>query len=235
MTELVVTSFSPEGEAQYGKRMVRRFRKCWPCPLVVYVDGPTTVKGVGRRLTSDIPGWLETRDRLPEVAPDPSWYKARGYLWNAKRWAVKPFVWLDAAEQMGEGVLTWLDGDTLTLSKVPQGWTVKLLGDADVAYLGRGAMHPETGYVGFRLPESLPLLRWCRDAYRDETFRSIQKGWTDCHVLRAGMKATRSKTRDLTPPVQRYWTSRDDVMALSPVGRHVAHMKGKDRKREAYG
>jgi len=234
MTELVVTSFSPEGEAQYGKRMTRQFRKYWPCPLIVYVDGPTTVKGCGLLRTADIPGWLETRERLPDVADDPNWYKPTGYLWNAKRFAVKPFVWLDAAEHMGSGVLTWLDGDTVLESRVKPGWTRKLLGKADVAYLGRGKMHPETGYVGFRIPESLPLLRWCRDAYRDETFRSLTSGWTDCHVLKAGMKALRVKALDMTSHLQPHWNSQDDVMDMSPVGPYVSHLKGSERKREAH-
>jgi hypothetical protein len=233
MTEMVVTSFSPEGEERYGRKMVRRFRKWWPCPLIVYVDGPTVLKGVGIRHTAEIPGWLETREGLPEVAPDPSWYKPRGYLWNAKRFAVKPFVWLDAAEQMGEGVLTWLDGDTVTLGRVSRGWARRLVGSADVAYLGRGAMHPETGYVGFRIPEALPLLRWCRDAYRDGSFRSIKGGWTDCHVLRAGIAATKIKALDLVSGQQRRWTSRDDVMSRSPLGHYVLHLKGSEAKREA--
>jgi hypothetical protein len=231
MTEMVVTSFSPEGEAQYGKRMARRFRRLWPCPLIVYVDGPTTVKGVGLRQTADLPGWLETQARLPAQAPDLSWYKATGYLWNAKRFAVKPFVWLDAAEQMGAGVLTWLDGDTVPLRRVTPGFAASLLGASDIAYLGRGAMHPETGYLGFRIPEALPLLRWCRDAYVDGSFRSLKGGWTDCHVLRAGIAAVKAKALDLTSHLKAKWTSQDDVMSQSPIGHYVRHLKGNERKR----
>lgn len=233
MTELVVTSFSCQGEGAYGKRMVKSFRQHWECPLIVYVEGDTTVKGVGIRQVKSIPGWKSTRDTLPDHNDDDSVFKPAGYLWNAKRFAVKPFVWLDAALQMGQGVLTWLDGDTYTVKDVPPGWTETLLGRADVAYLGRGAMHPETGYVGFRIPEAVPLLRWCCQAYQSGTFRAIPSGWTDCHVLRAGLKALTVRAVDLTSQRLTVWNSRDDAMRLSPLGAYVVHLKGGQRKREA--
>lgn len=233
MTELVVTSFSRKGEVDYGKRMVARFRSHWQCPLVVYVEGATTVKGVGIRQVDSITGWRETQATLPTYNDDPSAYKRLGYLWNAKQFAVKPFVWLDAARQMGSGVLTWLDGDTYTVHDVKPGWTATLLGGYDVAYLGRGAMHPETGYVGFRLPQAIPLLEWCCEAYQSGSFRKIPSGWTDCHVLRAGIKALKVKAIDLTSHRLAVWNSRDDAMALSPLGSYIVHLKGSQRKREA--
>lgn len=233
MTELVVTSFSRSGEAQYGKRMVKTFRMHWQCPLVVYIEGKTTCKGVGIRQVDGLDGWRETHATLPDHNDDAGVFKPLGYLWNAKRFAVKPFIWLDAAKQMGSGVLTWLDGDTYSVDDVPPGWTTALLGRADVAYLGRGAMHPETGYVGFRIPEALTLLEWCCRAYQSGAFRQIASGWTDCHVLRAGLKALRVKSVDLTSHRLPVWSSRDDAMRLSPLGRYVVHLKGGQRKREA--
>lgn len=233
MTDLVVTSFSRRGEEQYGKRMVKTFRRHWQCPLIVYVEGQTELKGVGIRQVKSIPGWKDTRATLPEQADNPAAFKPAGYLWNAKRFAVKPFVWLDAARQMGAGVLTWLDGDTYTVQDVPPGFTDALLGRADVVYLGRGAMHPETGFVGFRIPEALPLLDWCCQAYQRGTFRAIPSGWTDCHVLRAGLKALKVRAVDLTSQRVSVWNSRDDAMRLSPLGPYVVHLKGGQRKREA--
>lgn len=232
MTELVVTTFSKQGEGAYGKRMVKSFRQYWQCPLVVYVEGDTTVKGVGIRQVKSIPDWKPTRDTLPDHNDDDGVFKPLGYLWNAKRFAIKPFVWLDAAMQMGSGVLTWLDADTYSVKDVPPGFTVKLLGHADVAYLGRGAMHPETGYVGFRIPQALPVLRWCCEAYQSGEFRTLPHGWTDCHVLRAGLKAWRGRSVDLTSHRLNVWNSRDDAMALSPLGPYVVHLKGGQRKRE---
>jgi hypothetical protein len=200
--------------------------------LVAYVDAVSDVPVMTRR-TGDIPGWIETRATLPVTSDDPTRYKATGYLWNAAKFAVKVFVWHDAAERLERGILTWLDADTVIRQSVPVGLSMKMLRSADVAYLGRGAMHPETGYVVFRIPEALPLLRWCCEAYRTHRYRKIKTGWTDCHVLRAGIAARKVAARDLTSHKAYHWRSTVDAMALSPLGPYVTHLKGKDRKRKA--
>ena len=218
MTVQVVTSFSPAGAALYGRRCVSAWRAS--APLVAYVDAPMDLP-VETRLTSEIPGWLETRNRLPnrnQVSRRPDYYR-----WQARRFAVKPFVWLDAAERLEQGLLTWLDGDTATTSRIPDGLWAELLGDADVAYLGRGPMHPETGYVGFRIPEALPLLRWCRSVYETGEVQTWEDGWTDCHVLRAGLRAVPVRARDLTS--HRY-VGKSHIWPVSPLAPYLTHAKG---------
>ena len=233
MRQIAVTSFGAYGE-RLGVRSVKSFLRHWPLsvPLIVYVDRPVSLKGVPVRYTDDIEGWRETRRILPSVSDDLSRYKPLGYLWNAARFAVKPFVWWDVAERMQSGILTWLDADTVTKQDVPEGFAETLLDGCDVAYLGRGEMHPETGYVGFRLPEALPLIRWCRQAYINGMYQSLN-GWTDCHVLRAGLKAVPVRAKDWTSDQAKEWTSRVDAMKRSPLGPYVDHLKGKERKREA--
>ena len=229
----LVTSFSPAGADLYGRRCVAGLKAYWPHPATVYVDAPMALSGVTVRPTGLIPGWQQTREHLPKTRPEAS-YKPTSYLWDARRFAVKPFVWLDAAERMATGVLVWLDGDTVTTNPVPTNRVTDMLADADVAYLGRGDMHPETGCVAFRVPEALPLLRWCRDGYYSGSFRSLADGWTDCHVLRAGLRAVPVKARDLTSHLWTgEWRSGVDVMALSPLGPYVEHLKGSQRKRES--
>jgi hypothetical protein len=155
-------------------------------------------------------------------------------VWDAQRFAVKAFVWLAAAERLERGILTWLDADTVVEAPVPADLPASLLEGADVAYLGRGrTMHPETGAVFFRIPEALPLLRWCVDCYRFDWFRQLEFGWTDCHVLRAGLAATSTRARDLTSHLAPAWNSSVDAFALSPLGPYVTHYKGTRRKREA--
>ena len=230
--EVVVTSFSIAG-AVHGRRCIESLQKHWQSDLVVYLDEPMPVpEGVTVRYTGHIAGWSLMRRTLPRIRPGSE--KPTNYIWNAQKFAVKPFVWLDAARRLGNGIVTWLDADTAVGSRVPEGFVDDLLGDASVAYLGRGEMHPETGFVAFRIPEAMPLLRWCVDCYTLGAFRSFDDGWTDCHVLRAGMKATGLLTgRDLTSHLSEHWTSRVDAFDLSPIGPYVEHFKGPRRKREA--
>ena len=230
MTALTVTSFSKHGAAIYGRRMVESYQgHCQDVPLVVYADSPMVFTGVEVRLTSNLLEWLACRRRWASdlsvqgrSTPERPFRKAYRYIFDANRFAVKVFVWRDAAERLGEGVLTWLDGDTQFTVTPPDGWAESLLGDADVAYLGRGPMHPETGYVGFRIPQAWPLLDWCCEAYSSEQFRSLD-GYTDCHVIRAGLQAVLVKARDLT--THRY-RGKAHIWPLSPLAPFVTHFKG---------
>ena len=196
-------------------------------PPVVYTDDNT-----GLFSTSDIPGWLDVQPTLAETG-DPDGIKPDSFRWNARKFAVKCFVWRDAAERIGEGVLTWLDADVVQRTPIPDGFWGKVLRGMDVAYLGRGTMHPDTGYVGFRLPACLPLLRACCDLYTSGEYRRIKDGWTDCHVFRQALKRSKLRRLDLTTDTAKHWRSTVDAMALSPLGPYLHHLKGKQRKREA--
>ncbi len=194
--------------------------------LTCYVDAVS-----GSERTCDIEGWPETQRRLPRTGPL-SAEKPDNYIWNAQKYAVKCFVWSDMAARIGEGVLVWLDADVRAEQPIPEGFFTDLLGDAAVAYLGRGEMHPETGCVVFRLPEAMPLIAFCREAYSAGLFRGLTDGWTDCHVLRAAMQAhPEIPTRSLTT-YDGPWTSKVDAFAHSPLGGFLKHFKGQQAKRE---
>lgn len=237
--DVVVTSWSPDGYRLYGHRFLKTFKKRWPeeSRLVIYADAPAVLPDVTVRYTYDIPEWAELTARWKHDPAVHGWStkdyprdKDHSYLWDAARFAVKVFVWRDAARRMRRGLVTWLDGDTETTGSVPTDWTQSLIGHADVAYLGRGSMHPETGYLGLRVPQALPLLDWCCDAYLSERFRSMTDGWTDCHILRAGLKAIRPRAVNLTKGC---YTGDSHIWEASPLAPLMEHAKGVRRKRNA--
>lgn len=233
----LVTSFSAAGAELYGRRMIESVLKHWPHPLTVYADEPIYFgESVEVRLTENIPGWQETKRRLPSARPGAE--KPTNYIWNARKFAVKPFVWLDAAERMAGDVLVWLDGDTVTTADVPHDFIERIMAGVDVAFMGRRNMHPETGFVVFGVPEALPVLGACRGYYEHGWFEPMADGWTDCHVLRAVLRSPSltmlAEVRDLTSnTVHGYWRSSIDAFALSPIGPYVQHLKGPRQKREA--
>lgn len=237
--DIVVTSWSSDGFRLYGQRFLKRFHKYWPesTELVLYADAPEIHRGVDVRFTSDIPEWVELSERWRDDAAAHGWStpeypreKDYSYLWDAARFAVKVFVWRDAARRLGSGTVTWLDGDTETHARVSDGWVSSLLGGASVAYLGRGKMHPETGYVGFRVPEALALLDWCCEAYVSERFRLMRDGWTDCHILRAGLNAVAVSAVNLT---KGKYKGKSHIWPASPLEPFIDHAKGVRRKRAA--
>ena len=221
MRRQIVTSAASESDPLL-RRCVVSIWEHWTDGVAVYSDKDADA----------IPQWADTKARLPVTNPNAS--KPTNYIWNVRKYAVKVFVWLDAAERLGHGILTWLDADTVTTADVPDGFSESLLGDADVAYLGRGDMHPETGCVVFRIPEALPLLRACRQTYVSGAFVQLTDGWSDCHVFRSALRSVPVKARDLTSHLHDGpWNSRVDAFALSPLGHYVTHLKGSARKREA--
>jgi len=235
--EVVVTSWSPDGYRLYGNRFLKRFVKYWPSStrLVLYADKPAVHAALETRYTFDLPDWAALSDRWRRDPSVHGWSteahqrsKPYSYLWDAARFAVKVFAWRDAARQLGTGTVMWLDGDTETIMRIPSGWPTTLLGDADVAFLGRGKMHPETGYVGFRVPEALPLLDWCCDAYLSDRFRAMTDGWTDCHILRAGLAAVPVRRVNLTKGL---YAGKSHIWPASPLAFYLDHAKGMARKR----
>jgi hypothetical protein len=243
MSDLVVTSWSSDGYRLYGHRFIKTFVRHWEdaqSRLVVYADDPMAHPKIQVRYTDTIPEWHALKARWQHDPSVHGWStkeyprkKTYSYLWDAARFAVKVFVWRDAARRLSRGTLTWLDGDTQTMRHVSSGWPRTLLGHSDVAYLGRGPMHPETGYVGFRVPEALPLLDWCCDAYLSDNFKSLKDGWTDCHVLRAGLRVVPSvRSLDLT---KGRYIGDSNIWQMSPLASRLDHAKGTRRKRDTGG
>lgn len=222
MREVFVTSFAGNAATGYGRQMVDSVQRHFG-PVVAYLDVPCDLP-CETRSTRDLDGWSDFRMTI--YPPPASAVKPDNYIWQT-RFAVKAFIWQDMAERMGTGVLVWIDGDTEATATPGPGFFEARLGHADVAYLGRGDMHPETGVVVFRLPEALPVITACRDAYLSGAFTALD-GWTDCHVLRSVL---RGRGHDLTSHAADGWTSRVDAMALSPFGPFLTHHKGGARKR----
>ena len=226
--EQLVTSF-PLAMETLGRQCVESAGRHWAAP-VVYVDDTEGWHPDGARLTSAIPRWPTVRPQLE--MENPAAAKPQNYVWRAQTFAVKPFVWLAAALTLQEGLLVWLDADCIVTRPVPETLVGEVLGRADVAYLGRGPMHPETGLVVFRVPQAIPLLRNGVDCYATGHYRHLSSGWTDCHVLREALLRTGAKAIDLTSARHGLdWNSSVNAMALSPFGPYVIHLKGGRAKR----
>jgi len=130
MANVVVTSFSVAGARLYGRRMGESLRRFWPLShaRVIYADGPIGIRGCEERLTTDLPDWMACKRRWasdPAVQGRPATLpkgKTYHYRYDAARFAVKHFVMRDAAVQLGHGIVTWLDGDTVTTRRIPEDW-----------------------------------------------------------------------------------------------------------------
>jgi hypothetical protein len=126
-------------------------------------------------------------------------------------------------------VLCWLDADVVTHSAPPAGWIESLLGDEDVAYLGRAPKHSEIGFWAVRLSEeSRRFVQEFADLYATDRLFQLRtwhsafawddaRRWAESHGL--------ISARDLTPGGDGH------VWFQSPLKAHLDHLKGEARKR----
>lgn len=240
----VVTSFSAEGLALYGQEFLDTFHRYWPgeVRLLVYAEGcqPTVWRGNTRVLDlfTEIPACESfVRRHADNVAangrhPVSGWKKAAlsvGYNFrmDAVRFSRKPFAVQAAARQVREGVLLWVDADVSTRTVIPISFLRGLFPPGyDYCYLGRRRNHSECGFLGYRLPNCLPLIDalvrlyetdalFALDEWHDSYLFDVVRGKGDCAALR-GLDLSR-EPRD------------GDVFNRSILGSVMEHNKG-DKK-----
>jgi hypothetical protein len=169
----VCSGFSPEGRRQYGERFLAAFDRYWPrsTELQVYVEEPTPMPRDAERSLWSIPGATEFRARWaadPKVngrEAQPCWKErevSRGYSFKTDAYKFFKQILIPEAAAVGlepGDVLVWLDADVETTAAVPEGFVDQLLGDADVAYLGRTGSHSEIGFWAVRIGDQQDRVR----------------------------------------------------------------------------
>jgi hypothetical protein len=180
----VVTAFNDEGFELYGKRMIEGYLRYWPksIPLIVYPQGLNDKdivwlyeQGVEVR---ELPDWWHVfvarhRDTPEHHGNLPTHYDFRC---NAVKWACKPAAIADALERLIDGVLIWLDADTVMKKPVSEEWLDGLFPNPDngMAWLDREAKAQEGSFLMFRVAfsESHRIVGEFRRLYEtDEVFK----------------------------------------------------------------
>lgn len=169
------------------------------------------------------------REPMPGVVWKPKCQRAGyNFRFDAVRFAGQAFVPNLAAGYMLDGeILCWLDADVVTHDPVPVGFIEGLVGDADGAYLGRGAKHSEIGFWAVRLSErTRSMLLAFSEAYSTDHVFGL-KEWHSAYVwddARRWAEETQGVVmRDLTPGGEGH------VWHQSPLAQYMDHLKG-DRK-----
>jgi hypothetical protein len=232
----VISGASPKGMAEYGRTFLDTFAKHWPADvrLLFYTEEPMAMPRGENRLIWDIPGCRDfiERHRDNRAAngrePVPGWKerdRKAGYSFRFDAWKFcrQGFIPYAAAQEVGEGLLCWLDGDVVTHRDVPAGFVEGLLPrGASVAYLGRGQKHSEIGFQLYRLPDALPMLKHFRDIYSSDAVFELPE-WHSAHVFDTARRESGITAHDLTPGGSGH------VWHQSPLRHYTDHLKG-DRK-----
>ena len=237
----IVSSFGPAGAALYGCRFVEEFAAYWPADiqLVLYVEAPFDhPRAEVRDLLAlpDCAAFLERhKDNLAAQGkvPTPCWgpkalSRGESYRTDAYKFCRKVFAVADAAARCADDLMFWLDADVRTLARVPDGWLESLMAGRDLAYIGR-AQQSECGFIGFRLPQTMPLIdAWAAHYATDSVFQLRE--FHDSYVF--------DRVRETTPGLRAVNLSPKGSSGhpwmQSPLAQFTDHCKGRRRKALGY-
>jgi hypothetical protein len=238
MTYRVVTTIHAAGWEAYGRRMAQSVLERWApeaLPLMVYAEDfdPEPMAGLEVRR---LPAWLDAFKARWGCDHRANGQTGEGYryIFDAVKFAHKVAALTDAAAQLDDGVLIWLDADTFTHAPVDAAWLDGLgLGDGYIAWLDRLRSHPECGFVMFRCdhPYHQTFMARFRELYETGEVFGLRETH-DSFVLQHLALAKHANGK-IPPPVSLSgWAVRTThPFANGPLGSRLDHMKG-PRKQE---
>jgi hypothetical protein len=225
-TYRAITTCNAAGWETYGRNMARSFARYWPAevPLAIYAEG--FVPDVFCEALN-----LETQAKWLEP-----WKAAHRHLkpvdfrQDAVRFSHKVAA-IGAAADGPDGILIWIDADTVTHSPVTVEWLDRLFPQrATVAWLDRWATYPECGFLMFRLPEARQLLAEVVRLYQtDELFQL--PAWTDCHAIQHVVEAAVKRGGIQVASLSGDAKGHGHPLINGPLGACIDHLKGRRKER----
>lgn len=223
--QLVITSWSDEGNKLYGERWRDGWCEHWltphHIPALMYTDD----------MIAEDPEVRAFREREADAQTTSGDYR-RGAL----KWSWKVFA-LTMEPMPTSGWMIWIDGDVEFTKTPTQEWFDAVCpDDADVSYLARPwAYASETGFVAYNMgsERARDLLGDMRRMYLYGTFRALEN-WGDASVFDSCRAMQHEDLRENN--LAAHCTGPDlHVWPHTVLGECLVHRKGPKRKQEAYG
>lgn len=234
----VVTTFSSEGYACYGREFVRSFLEHEKdAELVCYHESLPSVDQIAPNLAwRNLDNDMERRTFIAKANADKErlgdWQHPN---WQSVRFCHKVFALTDASPLSDAEWLVWMDADIVVTAKPD--WESSLPADADLVFLGRPQYaYTECGFVGYRLtsPRVRAMLDDMRRYYTSlEIWKRPKNDWHDSRCFdicreRSGIPAERQRSLSKPLPTTHVWPH-------TVLGKWCEHHKGPSRKQRHYG
>lgn len=170
------------------------------------------------------------RARLGPLPSDPDRRVAHpgyDYRFDAVKFAKKGFAILHALRAARARYVFWIDADAAFRARTGAGFLRSLLErqGASVAYFGRARPHSETGFIAFDTSRLGSFVLRYAEHWEGSRRLFCLPGWTDCDAFDAALAACRGA--DGFRAVSLSAVPEGPVIALSPLGRHIEHAKGR--------
>ena len=237
----VVTSFSPAGYEEYGRKFLESFCLHWPkeVGLRIYYEGEMPAEDFGREIVwTDLlalpDSVLDFMMRYGDDARLNEIRKPREIMrYNALKFCRKTFALYHAGMATKADLLFWCDADVLTFAPVSRDFLASLLPIGNyLCCLDRmPAKYTETGFLGFRTswPAHSEFMERYVSMYRDGKFFEEQE-WHDCimfDAVRMKMEAEgKIVSHNLSPGAADAKASRKHPWGISPLATCMDHLKG---------
>lgn len=226
---LAVTSFSPNGYEQYGRKCLESYVKHWPCKIMVWYEERPDFEHelVEYRDIREIESLNRFLEKLKSVPDSDGIINGRyNYNFDAKKFCKKVFV-QEASFDLSEKVF-WLDSDTVTNFDIPAGFLNGLVESLPFAYLGRSKTYTETGFLGFNVQHK--DFKTFREnyvtAYTKGRIFTQRKAWHDCIAFDMARGSIKGNDLNKDTPFQ----GLDHCWPHTVLGKYITHNKGPVRK-----
>jgi len=215
---MIVTTWSPDGYEQYGRRFIETYNSDFP--LVVYVEDDKEVNGAETRSLYDIPGCIQFLEAVKHYTPD-------HYRRDVNKFSRKVFAITHAAMNHN-GDMAFIGGDTVFHKPFEDDFLRNILDCFYLAYLGRDGYHSETDFLAFDTTHSMNafFMKMFVMQYTTGAFQHL-KYFCDSDVF--------DHTRELlNVPANDLNVSRDSNHPFinSILGEYCDHLKGPQRKKD---
>jgi hypothetical protein len=231
---VVSTGFSPNGYIEYGQRFLTSFEKHWHPDIILnaYVEEPIASKRariVSLHECGGVADFIKRHSGIPEhngKGSKEKWKERHrrfdyNFRFDAVKFCRQCFIPRHTVRYMQDGdIFTWLDGDVVTLETTPKGFLASLIGDSDIAFLGREGTHSEIGYWSIRVNERTRRFvdRLASIWETDDVFDLPE--WHSAFVFDHLRKTMPMREHNLTP------RGRGHVWFQSPLAAYTDHCKG---------
>lgn len=229
--------------------MLATFKAYWPEDIKIYIQldempeeqfnalNNRIIEIVGEDRSFIAGQWDDDQKAFMERWKDS---KPLNYLSDVAKFSHKVFALEKCADAIKDShdILIWLDADVITKRTIDYDWLKEVLPGTEetASYLGREGWYSECGWVAYNLKNrGYSMLENMKILYITDSFKSIVKGWTDCHVFdqqRENSLVLGAKFKNLSPDYVKD-VSDFDVWKSSKLAERMVHRKG-NRKNIAH-
>ena len=222
---MIVTTFSPAGYEQYGKRFIETYKEFCNMPLVVYVEDDLDIDGVEVRNLFDVPGCSQFIEIVKNFDMTKYRNMPNSYRMNVNKFCRKVFAMTDVG-LTHKGKFAFIGADTIFHKKVPDTLIEDMLENVYMAYLGRRNFHSETDFIAFDTehPVNRLFMKLFISTYTTGAFQSL-KHYCDSDVFDHLRLLLNVPSNNLN-----ICGNEDHPFVNSILGEYADHMKGPARK-----